>query len=398
MTKKARRPLIDEGTQAGGGRALVAVLAQSQPASPALRTFRKLVSQIERKRQELKDWQAYLACYARRVATEYEPLRAQLLGKQREMVVLIDELLSQQLPGVRLRRMDRDVLHGMLISLLDLLEYEGPDAKLKYLREKHTDARRHKWEQEAESLLADVLGMPLDKDDGEEAEDAEEIFSPAWHRRREEEARQGPRGRSSSKARGAAPGRPEPAARAPSPSLREIFRKLVSALHPDRERDPEERARKNELMQRVNQAYDASDLLTLLSLQLQIEQIDAHHLSSLSAERLAQYNQLLRRQLAGLEIELRRAQAAYDPLGLFSRMTVQAVDRSLSEEISGLRQALEEVQADLVRFRVPGQLRARLEEQAVRLDQEAMQAMRDLDGLLDGPVPRPRRPRRRRRR
>ena len=38
-------------------------------------------------------------------------------------------------------------------------------------------------------------------------------------------------------------------------SIREVYRKLVSALHPDREPDPQERARKTALMQRVNQAY-----------------------------------------------------------------------------------------------------------------------------------------------
>ena len=57
-------------------------------------------------------------------------------------------------------------------------------------------------------------------------------------------------------------------------------------------------------MQRVNQAYDANDLLTLLGLQLEIEQIDAAHLSSISAERLAHYNQILSEQLTQLEAEL----------------------------------------------------------------------------------------------
>jgi hypothetical protein len=57
-------------------------------------------------------------------------------------------------------------------------------------------------------------------------------------------------------------------------------------------------------MQRVNQAYDANDLLTLLGLQLEIEQIDTAHLSSTTAERLAHYNQILKEQLARLEAEL----------------------------------------------------------------------------------------------
>lgn len=37
-----------------------------------------------------------------------------------------------------------------------------------------------------------------------------------------------------------------------SQSIREVYRKLASALHPDREPDPVERQRKTELMQRAN--------------------------------------------------------------------------------------------------------------------------------------------------
>jgi len=45
-------------------------------------------------------------------------------------------------------------------------------------------------------------------------------------------------------------------------------------LHPDRETNPDERMRKTELMQKINIAYDKHDLLTMLQMQLEIEQID----------------------------------------------------------------------------------------------------------------------------
>ena len=49
-----------------------------------------------------------------------------------------------------------------------------------------------------------------------------------------------------------------------SQSIREVYRKLAGALHPDRESDPQERERKTALMQRVNQAYAKNNLLQLL--------------------------------------------------------------------------------------------------------------------------------------
>ena len=77
----------------------------------------------------------------------------------------------------------------------------------------------------------------------------------------------------------AAQQRQHAAAQQAGQSVRVIFRKLASALHPDREPDPAERQRKTLLMQQANPAYDRNDLLTLLSMQLDLEQIDAQHLA-----------------------------------------------------------------------------------------------------------------------
>jgi len=86
--------------------------------------------------------------------------------------------------------------------------------------------------------------------------------------------------------------------------LQEVYRKLAVALHPDLEQDPDERARKTELMQQVNVAYEAGDLLRLLELQLRLEQIDPDHASEVAEDRLRHYNTILDQQLKELEMEL----------------------------------------------------------------------------------------------
>lgn len=68
--------------------------------------------------------------------------------------------------------------------------------------------------------------------------------------------------------------------------MRDIFRKLASALHPDRETDPAEHGRKTALMQRANVAYAANDLLGLLELQLEVDQIDQTGLDNLGDDRI----------------------------------------------------------------------------------------------------------------
>ena len=75
-------------------------------------------------------------------------------------------------------------------------------------------------------------------------------------------------------------------------SIQEIYRKLATALHPDRETDPAERERKTALMQKVNVAYGNKDLLQLLELQLQVEQIDQAHVNNIAEDRLKHYNKI----------------------------------------------------------------------------------------------------------
>jgi hypothetical protein len=150
----------------------------------------------------------------------------------------------------------------------------------------------------------------------------------------------------------------------------------------------------------VNQAYDANDLLTLLGLQLEIEQIDTAHLSSTTAERLAHYNQILSEQLARLEAELESFIEPYRELmGGWSEqaLTVADVDRKLTMDVAQLREAVRQLTQDLTAFRDPARLRARLRQYDLDdepSELEAMQEMMEIATMLGDFRP-PRRPRRR---
>ena len=398
-------PLFDDGP--GKDFCLSEVLARRKPADKAQQRFRKLVANIERKREELRQWQAYQQRYNQRVTTEFEPVRSELLQQQRQMAVLIDELLSQRGQSRRLSRAERAKLRDMLMSLLHAVLSDGHDEALAALFEKYTSPSAKKdqrLEMEfTESLLTDVLGLEVDENHG--ASSVEELLDHAHHkmqqRARSQQADERESGRRAkrSAAEDVVRAKREQAAKEVSQSLRDVFRKLVSVLHPDREPDPTERARKNQLMQRVNQAYDANDLLTLLGLQLEIEQIDAAHLSSTGAERLAHYNQILREQLTRLEAELESVIEPYRELmGRWSgqALTVAEVDRKLTGDITQLREVVRQLTQDLVVFRNPARLRAWLrqydpEDEPGEL--EALQAMMEIATTLGDFRP----PRRRRR-
>jgi hypothetical protein len=116
---------------------------------------------------------------------------------------------------------------------------------------------------------------------------------------------------SGGKRKTAAQQRREAEAQQVTQSVREIYRKLASALHPDRQTDAAQREAHTALMQRVNQAYEAQDLLTLLELQLQIEQIDAGHMASASEAKVKHYNKVLGEQLAELKAEIESVEMTF---------------------------------------------------------------------------------------
>jgi hypothetical protein len=129
-----------------------------------------------------------------------------------------------------------------------------------------------------------------------------------------------------------------------SQSLRDVYRKLASALHPDREPDPQERERKTALMQHANQAYASNNLLALLEMQLQAEQIDMARLASLDQRRLAHYITVLQEQLAELQQETRKLETWFRAaMGASpgSGMPARKADRMITAEAQRLRGDLE---------------------------------------------------------
>lgn len=350
---------------------VVAALEQSKPVTKAQLNFRRLVAKIELKRKQLQQWQAYGSRYQQRLAGELHPVHAQLRAGQRQMVLLMDALLSEPPRGLRIGRMQRDKLRQILMTLINGLLEAGEDTALEALHDKYSEVSREDIRQSqlamTQDMLQDVFG--LDVGDDHDAADAEELLQHAQRKLEERAAAQlqderpknqsGARATKRSQANAAkaeaAQAKRDQAAKEVSQSLREVYRKLVSALHPDREPDSEVKQRKTLMMQRVNQAYDANDLLTLLGLQLEIEQIDADHLSNVSPERLTHYNQILREQLADLEAELEHCTYPFrcttDQWG--NALTPELVDHSLNTEIAELKSAHRRLQHDLVAFRDP---------------------------------------------
>lgn len=253
------------------------------------------------------DWDELVVAFKTSDAERVYPLRATLEQVTRETVLLIDRLLDQK----GWSRADQTALKDIACHTAEALLQANPhDVEIRTIFDRHSSMTFQETKQEEIEDLKqhakEYLGIDLDDADIESEDD---LVEHVYERMKSDEARK--RERSAERRKSPGQQRAEASAQAAKQFLREIYRKLASAVHPDREADAARRAEKNELMQQINRAYATNDLLTLLEAQLRLELIDPDHVSKISGERLRHFNRLLSQQLEAAKAELRSLQDAF---------------------------------------------------------------------------------------
>ena len=87
-------------------------------------------------------------------------------------------------------------------------------------------------------------------------------------------------------------------------SLKTVYLKIASIIHPDREPDEAKKEAKTELLQRANEAYEQEDLFFLLKIQLEVEQSKNGSNKGLSTEQFKFYQQALEAQSQSLKQQM----------------------------------------------------------------------------------------------
>src|SRR5690606_25593420 len=140
------------------------------------RRFRQLVAKIEQRREDLQRWHDYILRFNQRVTNEIEPLRVKLVAAQRDMALLIDELLTRPAGGRKLARKHRMQLGELMTTLLLHALEDEDDEALNALREKYcepiTDEDRL-LEMDLTRELLEVFGVEVD--DAHGARNSEEL-------------------------------------------------------------------------------------------------------------------------------------------------------------------------------------------------------------------------------
>ncbi|MCU0754174.1 MAG: J domain-containing protein [Xanthomonadales bacterium] len=360
---------------------LRAEAADGAKLTPAQQRFNQLLGQLTKARAQLAEWQQAGAEFAHTLQDHLLPAERAATEAQRHCVQVLDALLSDppralRLTGRRRARVEAAVL-DLCAELLGSAEAADPEVVAihdRYSSVSHADLESLREEEErsfievlasklgiddilegAEPLSTEELGERLEAGIRARAAEAEAAWAEDPVTQRQERTRQRARERAEAKRKVDL-----------QASVRDIYRKLVRDLHPDRETDPVERERKTSLMQRINQAYEAGDLLTLLELQFQLEQLDPAKLAQLSAERLKHYSAVLREQLKTVreqqQMEIARIHAEWGLPDHLHPRTPGELQRWLRQQVDLHVQTAHRFRQTAERLQNPHQQRAELDQ------------------------------------
>ncbi len=278
------------------------------PLNKDQKTFNSLIKKIEARRSRLGEWEAILPVFRQTYASDLLPLQEQCLDLKWQLVQGLDA--AHDVKGVT--KGEKRKLAVLIVDLAEDVLAHRDHGELKDLFNKHSQsdydedeaARMDGMKAMLESALGIDLGDDLDMSSPEDV--LKRVESHVWAQ--QEAYAENEVSRKKSRREEACVARQEAEEKQLSQSIQEVFRKLASALHPDREPDPVERTRKTALMQRANQAYEKGNLLQLLELQLELEHIDQAYLAAIRPGRLKHYIKILRGQLGDLDMEIQRVE------------------------------------------------------------------------------------------
>ena len=338
--------------------------------SAAQKQFNSLTKKIDQQKKRLIEWKETIPLYRQKIEQEYEPLEEVLNNHKSEWIRLLDRLYDMPV----FKKTDKLKMKHLICEVSGSLITEFNKDDLKTLFNKYSEDDYDSINQETDSAVGELMKtiakdmFNLDLGDDVDLSSPEKFQAHLQEKLREQAEIQSQdpsaapvKQRKKTKKQLEKEARQQEEEALASKSVREVYQKLVAALHPDREPDAEEQKRKTELMQRVNIAYGKKDLLLLLELQLEVEQIDSAHLSHIADSRLKYFNKILKEQLAELEQETGQIENMFKldlSMPFYVRLSPKQLMSGLAKDIQELQADIVAIQSELKTFQNPTSLKA----------------------------------------
>ena len=348
--------------------AAVSLKMEGRQLSPEQKRFNQLLAHLEILAGKIENARALGDVHRSQCASALRPMEQRREQLTRDMALWLDERLRHK----GLSRPQQHMARRIICSLSEPFAGAGDEA-MRRLHDSHSTRSLSDKEKgaaaAAQAMLEKVLGV--DMDGASDLGSVEEMLQAGLHRFQEHSEAQRARqaGQSARKAGRGPTSRQKAAQRQEQDAegaLRTIYRQLASALHPDRESNPETRASKTLLMTQANVAYQGRDLMALLKLQLRIEQVDPDAVARLAGDKLQTLTHLLKKQaqvlqqnLRGIELQLIEE---FDLPG-HAPVSAASLQRHLLERKHGLQADIRAMETDLQRVRDDAELKRWLKEQ-----------------------------------
>ncbi len=327
-----------------------ALVISGHSLAPEQKLFNQLLAKIEKHKLALQDLARMMGEHRLHYDKRISPLEMQQRVLNKQMVLFLDQRMQN---GKGLSKKVRAGVAEIISGLAGALVH-GPDgADMQLLYERYLPAEMSGANTDAvaamQSMMSDVFG--LDIDEGEALDSPEQVMAAAMRKMQEKRDEVATRLAARKAARKKSPKQKQAEQESldADKALRDIYRKLASALHPDRELDAQERLRKTALMVEVNVANEKKDLLALLQLQLKVEQISPESVTVMAQDKLRHFNRVLKEQVQSLANELAQAEFMFRTefdlsYGVITPRTLQA---ALSKTVQRLSAQIDWMQKDL---------------------------------------------------
>jgi phage gp37-like protein len=353
-----------------------ALVITAAKLGPEQKLFNQLLTKIEKYAKDLDELKRMADVHRLERSHKLGPLEQQSRQMNEKMVLFLDQRLQSPKGLSKKQQADVAYIASSLVEMLVMTGQASPELEAAIERlcpeidDDDVDADELK---EAEAELKEMMAE-LGLDMETEADfDSPEAFIEATMRKMQAEreaAQEAHQAKRKSRKKTAKQLQAEQETMDADTALRTIYRKLASALHPDREPNEAERVRKTQMMGRVNAANDAKDLLTLLRLQLEIEQIDPLAIAAMADDKLRHYNRMLKEQAKSVQQELMmmqyRLRDEWD-LG-YGPVTAKSMHTALRQQMQQMQNQLDFMQRDFQLIQDDKQLKTWAKEQVAMMD------------------------------
>ena len=260
--------------------------------SPKHKKLTKLIDQIEQQKRLLLEWQNAkdeIRSYSQKaLMPAYRELQSTLYEQM--------QMLWNSLSCFDLSKLDRVVVEDKIQALVRLLQgshllnqQQIDEVEKMYAYYQHANEYENKKSKNLKSknIIQDTF------DESEEADIQDDDAFEDWNSDQYQQARDQAKLKRQQE-------KHAQAEKLVNQSLKTVYLKIASIIHPDREPDEAKKSEKTELLQRANEAYEQEDLFFLLKLQLEVEQNKTGSNKGLSAEQIKFYQQALEAQSKAL--------------------------------------------------------------------------------------------------